>query len=277
MPTPLPRLHPLALSLLCALPCWAQETSTTLERVEVTGSRIKRLEAETASAVQVLSRADIQRSGALNLSDLLRNLPAGNVGGIATDGPVDSTFGSAGISLRGLGVGSTLVLVNGRRVAPFGFGSASFVDTNSIPVDAIERIETLLDGASAIYGADAIGGVVNIILRKGFEGLVATAGAGQSSRSDGQSASLSLSWGKGNVANEGYNVFVTAAHREQDPVRARRTAGAPRTPTSAASTWPTGAPASTATTSSRPLPAPTTPTPPTSSALSPAWTKPAPR
>ncbi|MFO1253693.1 MAG: TonB-dependent receptor, partial [Inhella sp.] len=102
----------------------------------------------------------------------------------------------------------------------FGFGTASFVDTNSIPVDAIERIETLLDGASAIYGADAIGGVVNIILRKGFEGLVATAGAGQSSRSDGRSASLSLSWGQGNLASQGYNLFVTAAHREQDPVRA---------------------------------------------------------
>jgi len=220
MTASLPRLHPLALALCCALPCLAQDNPSTLERVEITGSRIKRLEAESASAVQVLSRADIVRSGALNLSDLLRNLPAGNVGGIATDGPVDSTFGSAGISLRGLGVGSTLVLVNGRRVAPFGFGSASFVDTNSIPVDAIERIETLLDGASAIYGADAIGGVVNIILRKGFEGLVATVGAGLSSRSDGQSASLSLSWGKGNLASEGYNLFVTAAHREQDPVRA---------------------------------------------------------
>ncbi|MCH7343462.1 TonB-dependent receptor [Pelomonas sp. CA6] len=210
---------------LAAWPLFAQTSEAepraqALERVEVTGSRIKRLEAETASAVQVISRDDIARSGALSVTDVLRDLPAGNVGGISSNGPVDATFGSAGISLRGLGVGSTLVLINGRRVAPFGFGTASFVDTSAIPVDAVERIETLLDGASAIYGADAIGGVVNIILRKGYEGLVGSGGYGRSSRDDGQSQNLSLTYGRGNVARDGYNLFLTYAHREQDPVRA---------------------------------------------------------
>ncbi|WIT12485.1 TonB-dependent receptor [Paucibacter sediminis] len=222
----MPKIRPIvrALAMACAgslsLPLLAQGEAQTLERVEVTGSRIKRLEAETASAIQVISRDDIARSGALSVSDVLRDIPAGNTGGIATDGPVDATFGSAGISLRGLGVGSTLVLINGRRVAPFGFGTASFVDTNSIPVDAVERIETLLDGASAIYGADAIGGVVNIILRKGFEGLVGSAGYGRSSRSDGASNNASLTYGQGALQQDGYNVFLTLSHRAQDPVRA---------------------------------------------------------
>ncbi|MBT9459277.1 MAG: TonB-dependent receptor [Burkholderiaceae bacterium] len=223
----MPKIRPIvrALAIACAggacLPLLAQgESVQSLERVEVTGSRIKRLEAESASAIQVITRDDIARSGALSVSDVLRDIPAGNTGGISTDGPINDTFGSAGISLRGLGVGSTLVLINGRRVAPFGFGTASFVDTNSIPVEAVERIETLLDGASAIYGADAIGGVINIILRKGFEGLVGSAGYGQSSRSDGASNNLSLTYGRGNLHKDGYNFFVTFAHREQDPVRA---------------------------------------------------------
>ena len=225
-----PALRPLAqaLALLglgaAALPALAQaqqpQVQTTLEKVEVTGTRIKRLEAETASAVQVITRDDIAQSGALSVADVLRDIPAGNVGGLSSDGPADNTFGASGISLRGLGVGSTLVLINGRRVAPFGFGTASFVDTSAIPVDAVERIETLLDGASAIYGADAIGGVINIILRKGFEGLVGSAGYGLSSRSDGQSNNLSLTYGKGKLGVDGYNVFVTLSHREQDPVRA---------------------------------------------------------
>lgn len=223
----MPKIRPIvrAVAIACAsgscLPLLAQTEPQTLERVEVTGSRIKRLEAETASAVQVITRDDIAKSGALSVSDVLRDIPAGNVGGISSNGPVDATFGGAGISLRGLGVGSTLVLINGRRVAPFGFGTASFVDTNSIPIDAVERIETLLDGASAIYGADAIGGVVNIILRKGFEGLIGSAGYGLSSRGDGASNNVSLTYGKGSLGKDGYNFFATFSHREQKPVKAQ--------------------------------------------------------
>lgn len=214
--------HPLlhAIALACAVTALPAQAQNTLERVEVTGSRIKRLEAETASAIQVITAEDIARTGAKNLSDVLRDLPAGNTGGLSSDGPVDGNFGSAGISLRGLGVGSTLVLINGRRVAPFGFGTASFVDTNSIPVNAIQRIDVLLDGASAIYGADAIGGVINIILRKNYEGLSASAGYGQSSQGDGASRNATLSWGRGVLDRDGYNVMVNLAHYEQDAVRA---------------------------------------------------------
>lgn len=190
------------------------------QRVEVTGSRIKRVDAETASAVQVISKEEIIRSGAVTLTDVLRTIPAGNAGGYNTEGPPTQAFGAAGISLRGLGVGSTLVLVNGRRTAPYGFGTASFVDTNSIPVDAIERIETLLDGASAIYGADAIAGVINIILRKDYQGKEVYGSLGTSGYRDAKSRSAGISWGQGNLAQDGYNWMINYGHHEQDPVLA---------------------------------------------------------
>lgn len=212
----------LAVLMLCSagLALSAQAEDNKLERVEVTGSRIKRIDAENASALQVIGREEIERSGALTATDVLRNLPAGNSGGYSTEGVTDASFGGSGISLRGLGAGSTLVLINGRRVAPFGFGSASFVDTNAIPAAAIERIETLLDGASAIYGADAIGGVINIIMRKNFDGAVLGASIGQSAYHDAGRRSVNFNWGRGDVERDGYNLFVSASHSGGDPVLA---------------------------------------------------------
>lgn len=200
----------------------SQQTSQQLgnapARVEITGSRIKRVAAETASAVQVINAAEIARSGATTVTDVLRNLPAGNTGGYNTEGTPSQAFGSAGVSLRGLGAGATLTLINGRRVAPFGFGSASFVDTNAIPVDAIERIEVLLDGASAVYGADAIGGVINIILRKNYNGLSAKLSGGTSSYHDGNTGSASLTYGQGSAETDGYNWLLSLSHRDTSPV-----------------------------------------------------------
>jgi iron complex outermembrane receptor protein len=211
-----------AVALLCAgaapVAVLAQETNNAPARVEITGSRIKRVAAETASAVQVISAEEIARSGANTVTDVLRNLPAGNTGGFTTEGTPSQSFGSAGVSLRGLGAGATLTLVNGRRVAPFGFGSASFVDTNAIPVEAIERIEVLLDGASAIYGADAIGGVINIMLRKNYTGLVAKLSGGTSAYHDGNTGSASLTYGQGNVETDGYNWLLSLSHRDTSPV-----------------------------------------------------------
>lgn len=213
-----------AIAILCAggahLYATGQEATVATARVEVTGSRIKRVDAETASAVQVITREEILRSGALTVTDVLRGIPAGNTGGYTTEGTPGQAFGGAGISLRGLGAGSTLTLINGRRAAPFGFGSESFVDTNSIPVEAIERIETLLDGASAIYGADAIGGVINIILRKNYEGLSFNATGGATSYHDAKSKGFGLNYGKGSLADDGYNFLVSLNHHETDPVLA---------------------------------------------------------
>lgn len=221
------RLAAIASAASLCLPLMAQEQQ--LERVEVTGSRIKRIDSETASAVQVIGRDEIERVGATTVTDVLRKLPAANSGGYNVDGVPSQSFGGAGISLRGLGAGSTLVLINGRRVAPFGFGSASFVDTNAIPADAIERVETLLDGASAIYGADAIAGVINIILRKNYQGLGANASFGITSEGDAKAKGVGINWGFGNLSKDGYNLFVNAAHHENDalPSNARaRTADA---------------------------------------------------
>ena len=182
-----PALRPLAqaLALLglgaAALPALAQaqqpQVQTTLEKVEVTGTRIKRLEAETASAVQVITRDDIAQSGALSVADVLRDIPAGNVGGLSSDGPADNTFGASGISLRGLGVGNTLVLLNGRRVATWPGTQADSnlapvltTNSNTLPVSGIQRLEVLRDGAAALYGADAVAGVLNTVLRDDLDG-----------------------------------------------------------------------------------------------------------
>ncbi|MBA4094598.1 MAG: TonB-dependent receptor, partial [Candidatus Accumulibacter sp.] len=119
--------------------------------------------------------------------------------------------GSTAISLRGLGATSTLVLLNGRRMAPFARaddGQKSFTDLSTVPMEAVERIEILKDGASSTYGADAIAGVVNIILRRDFTGLVAKAEVGQSRYRDGEMAKGSLTWGLGTLDNDGYNVLL---------------------------------------------------------------------
>ena len=139
------------------------------QRVEVTGSRIKRTDAETASPVQIITREDIERTGKTSIQDVLRGVTADSKARSRPRSPNGFASGSAAISLRGLGVNSTLVLVNGRRMTTYGLaddGVRTFVDLNSIPLEAVERVEVLKDGASAIYGADAVGGVVNIILQQ---------------------------------------------------------------------------------------------------------------
>ena len=145
----------------------APTEATTLDRIEVTGSRIRRVDAETSSPVFSIDRAQIEASGAVTIGDFLQETPA--ISGAATNPQVNNGggTGAATVSLRGLGSQRTLVLVNGRRLQTN--------DVNSIPVNMVERVEVLKDGASAIYGSDAIGGVVNFILRTDFEGATASA------------------------------------------------------------------------------------------------------
>jgi len=197
----------------------------TLEKVEVTGSRIKRIDTETPSPVQVITREQIERSGAQSVTEVLKRAPAGNSGSFDENAVASFTPGAGGASLRGLGVQATLVLINGRRVAPFGFasgGQTTFVDINQIPVDAVERIEVLLDGASAIYGSDAIGGVINVILRHDFNGLQVNGWFGRTTHGDGNSKEGAITYGKGSLASDGYNFFLNYQHIEQDAVKASR-------------------------------------------------------
>jgi len=145
-----------------------EEESSDLDRVQVTGSRIKRTDLEEALPVTVIDREMIELSGESNAADLIRNLPFNSLGSYRPQS--GSSFGGvAEVSLRGLGAGRTLVLVNGRRLpkAPLTGGSN---DLSMIPMGAIERMEILSDGASAVYGSDAIGGVINVVLRNDFEG-----------------------------------------------------------------------------------------------------------
>ncbi|MBW3165097.1 TonB-dependent receptor plug domain-containing protein [Ferrimonas balearica] len=154
-----------------------------VERIEVTGSRISRTDVESASPVEILDRSFIEKSGVSNIADLLKQVPANQ-----STQDVRQTNGFAGaasgVDLNGLGVGSTLTLLNGRRMAPHGrptmTGTAEmFVNIDTIPLAAVERVEILRDGASAIYGSDAIAGVVNIILRKDYEGVELSTRYGQ--------------------------------------------------------------------------------------------------
>jgi iron complex outermembrane receptor protein len=149
--------------------------STTLDRIEVTGSRIKRAEVEGALPVTVITRNDIEISGKTTVADLLQNTTFNSFGSNKpTSGSSAQTMSE--LSLRGLGGGRSLVLVDGRRAPLSPQFSEAGSDLNSIPLAAVERVEILSDGASAIYGADAIGGVVNIITRKDFNGVELNAG-----------------------------------------------------------------------------------------------------
>lgn len=189
-----------AIAITIALTPHVYAADEGVERIEVTGSRIKRTDIEGPSPIQSINKDDIANMGFDNLQQLLERMPANGAGAFSTRGnSQDSTAnGAASISLRGMGPDATLVLINGRRVAISSFAEGitnSFVDINNIPVSAIERIDILKDGASAIYGSDAIAGVVNIILRKNFEGIEINLGYGEASGSSYDEQSGSMLWG----------------------------------------------------------------------------------
>lgn len=201
-----------ALALLVALPALAQTANDKLERVEITGSAIKRLESEAALPVQVITRADITKQGLTTAAEIVARISASannrtDGGSVATGGFRDQ-MGMNSANLRGLGVSSTLVLLNGRRMANFASpGDDSGVDLNNIPAAAIQRVEVLLDGASALYGSDAIGGVINFITRKDYQGVEVNVSAGNTSEGGGNKRSASLAGGVGNLARDGFNIF----------------------------------------------------------------------
>jgi iron complex outermembrane recepter protein len=191
-------MTPLAAALLLGFGlAQAQAPNAELERVVVTGSNIKRIDAETATPVQVIDKTAIERSAAVNVGELLRGITA-NTGGSYSETSINNQSGAAGISLRGLGQKSTLVLINGRRMANHAIaqnGQDTFVDLNAIPKSAVARIEVLKDGASAIYGSDAIAGVVNIILKKDLNGLEVGANTGRATQGGLAEHGLNLAGG----------------------------------------------------------------------------------
>ena len=171
------------------------------QRIEVTGSAVRRVDAETALPVQVITKQEIARTGVTSTESLLQSISALSSSGATSNaqGAGSTTYGNSTLSLRGLEAARTLVLVNGRRLATFASGSAA-VNVNSIPLAAIERVEILKDGASSIYGSDAMAGVVNFILTKSMSGVELGAYASQPSGDGGgatQRASITAGFGDG--------------------------------------------------------------------------------
>jgi iron complex outermembrane receptor protein len=199
----------------------AQDTSS-LQSVTVTGTNIKRTEKEGTSPITVITEEDIVRSGATTTLQLMKLVP--QMGGDAyNDNPAINSFsrGVANLSLRALGASSTLILLNGRRVAPAAYanpntGQSVQYNLNTIPVSAIARVEVFRDGASAVYGSDAMGGVINFITKSDYQGMeVSTRVSGND---DGQyrRKGATIAGGSGSLAADGYNVLFTADLGQQD-------------------------------------------------------------
>lgn len=201
-----------------AFSSYAQET---VQRVEITGSSIKRTAIETNAAVQTLTREDIERTGASTALGVLTDTVAVSTDINSANSSAGSfATGSSGISMRGFSKVSTLVLVNGRRIAPYGLADGAqenFTNLDAIAADAIDRIEILKDGASAIYGSDAIAGVVNIILRKNYQGAQIKAGYRVAENfSDNRSRNVSAIYGFGDVETNGFNTYITVDAYKRD-------------------------------------------------------------
>ncbi|MDQ2917873.1 MAG: TonB-dependent receptor [Pseudomonadota bacterium] len=204
---------------------FAQEAAEPRDviRIEVTGSNIPRAEGESALPVQVITREEIERSGSSNVAELMSKVSANLLGfndQLSIGNQIDENRpGLSSVNLRGIGAGSTLVLINGRRVANYAFDGGS-VDVNSIPLSAVDRVEILKDGASAIYGTDAIAGVVNFILRKDFQGVEATGFGTVTQHGGGNQQQAILSAGWGTLAKDRFNVFLTAEYQNDEALRA---------------------------------------------------------
>jgi iron complex outermembrane receptor protein len=193
----------------------AAAADAATEEVIITGTSIKRINAETALPVQVLKQEDIARTGASSVEELMRQISsAGSAGSFGAAQATGTQTGAiATISLRGLTSARTLVLINGRRSAVYGGGpnnaNGSSVDISSIPISMIERVEILKDGASAVYGSDAIAGVVNFILRENYQGLeVAAEGGTPAHAGGGTEEKISAYGGTGNLKQDRYNVAL---------------------------------------------------------------------
>ena len=171
----------------------AQQAASNDQRVEVTGSRLKRAQTEGALPVTVIDRAAIEASGQVSVAELMRDTTFSSFGNFKPQSG-SSAQALADIDLRGLGSNRTLVLVDGRRISKAPFSGQS-QDLNQIPLAAIERIEILSDGASAVYGSDAIGGVVNVITRKNFNGMQITYGEGNPEVTGGDTKEASILFG----------------------------------------------------------------------------------
>lgn len=206
----------LAGMVMTGAPAFAQDEETAIEqRVQVTGSRIKRVDVETTSPVTVVTSEQILASGLQNVGDVLRNLNQADSLGLSNlTNITNGNDGTQTISLRGLGSTRTLILVNGRRWIGLGGGQ---VDITQIPVALVERIEVLADGASAIYGSDAIAGVINIITRSDYDGLEVEMSMGSNFEGDGEVTTMGATMG---LSGSRSSAYLNVSKTEQKPITA---------------------------------------------------------
>lgn len=198
-----------------------QGNAKQLQTITVTGSALPRVDTETPSPVTVITAQDIARTGFTNVSDVVRAVSADNSGSIPNSFYAGFAAGSSGVALRGLTVNSTLVLIDGKRAASYPLvddGIRSFVDLNTIPLAAVERIEVLKDGASSIYGSDAIAGVVNIILKPSFQGVEGSAEIGNSQHGGGFHKHATLAGGTGDLNTDHYNAYASVEWEQDQPI-----------------------------------------------------------
>jgi iron complex outermembrane recepter protein len=196
-----------------------------IEKIQVTGSSIKRVEQDSALPIQVITREEITREGISSTEQLIMLLSTNGTGldNLASNADVVSgqargNNGASSANLRGQGSAATLILLNGRRVAAHGLNGGA-VDINQIPLAAVERVEVLKDGASAIYGTDAIGGVINFILRKNYTGLTVQAFVDKTQDSGGDIYRGSIVGGYGDIAKDGFNVMATLTFSDNKELR----------------------------------------------------------
>lgn len=196
---------------LTASPSFAQDDAQRLDRIEVTGSRIKRADIEGSLPVVVIDRAQIEASGTISVADFLRDTTFNTFGSYQSSSG-SSGLGATTISLRGLGASRTLILIDGRR-APVAPQLGSGQDLNSIPLAAVERFEVLTDGASAIYGSDALGGVINIITRKDYDGVQISFGKGSPKHDGGDTEEGSVIIG---TSSDRGRILAGASYAQRD-------------------------------------------------------------
>ena len=199
-----------------------QDTSTApaagVQRVEVTGSAIKRIAMEGALPIQTITNDDIKKSGVTSVTDLIQNLPAMQGFTTASQSVNGGGAGATTASIHDIGAAYTLVLLNGHRMASYTTGSE--VNLNQIPLGAVDHVDVLTDGASALYGADAIAGVVNIITKKDSTDGAFDVSLDHPFKAGGQSASASISKGFGSLDKDRYNIFLAASFDHQSAVQA---------------------------------------------------------
>lgn len=192
--------------------------------IVVTGTLFRRTDTETPSPVTVLTADALQKAGITTVSDAIRSISADSSGSIPTAFSSGFGAGSSAVSLRGLTVNSTLTLIDGLRTANYPLsddGQRSFVDLNTVPDAIVDRVEVLKDGASSSYGADAIGGVVNIIMKKEITGVYGTVEGGVSQRGDGGEQRATLTLGTGKLNDKGYNFYISGEYQHDGTIYAR--------------------------------------------------------